>query len=66
MATKMLEPKAHAYLYGLYYGTGTQKIHMDTFQHHVAPDCTTDLMFKGALDNNARVPAVAQNVDRFS
>lgn len=54
MAAKMLEPKAHAYLYGLYYGTGTQKIHMDTFQHHVAPDCTTDLMFKGALTNSAR------------
>ena len=54
MATKMLEPKAHAFMYGLYYGTGTQKIHMDTYQHHVAPDCTTDLMFKGALANNAR------------
>ncbi len=54
MAAKMLEPKAHAFLYGLYYGTGEQKIHMDTYQHHVAPDCTTDLMFKGALANNAR------------
>lgn len=54
MAAKMLEPKAHAFLYGLYYGTGDQKIHMDTYQHHVAPDCTTDLMFKGALANNAR------------
>ena len=54
MAAKMLEPKAHAFLYGLYYGTGAQKIHMDTFQHHVAPDCITDLMFKGALNDTAR------------
>jgi Fe-S cluster assembly protein SufD len=54
MAAKMLEPKGHAFLYGLYYGTGDQKIHMDTYQHHVAPDCQTDLMFKGALDNSAR------------
>ncbi len=54
MTTRMLEPKAHAYLSGLYYGTGTQKLHMDTLQHHVAPECTTDLMFKGALDQNAR------------
>jgi Fe-S cluster assembly protein SufD len=54
IATKMLEPGGHAYLSGLYYGTGTQKIHMDTYQHHVAPNCTTDLMFKGALDNTAR------------
>lgn len=54
MAAKMLEPKAHAFMYGLYYGTGDQKIHMDTYQHHVAPDCTTDLMFKGALANKSR------------
>ncbi len=54
MAAKMLEPKAHAFLYGLYYGTGDQKIHMDTYQHHVAPDCTTDLMFRGALADRAR------------
>jgi len=54
MAAKMLEPKAHAFLYGLYYGTGDQKVHMDTYQHHVAPDCITDLMFKGALANTAR------------
>jgi len=54
VSTKMLEPGGHAYLSGLYYGTGTQRVHMDTFQHHVAPNCTTDLMFKGALDNKAR------------
>lgn len=54
LATRMLEPKAHAYLSGLYYGTGNQKIHMDTLQHHVAPECTTDLMFKGALDHTSR------------
>ena len=54
IATRALEPKAHAYLSGLYYGTGNQKIHMDTMQHHVAPECTTDLMFKGALDHNSR------------
>ena len=54
LSTQMLEPKSHAYLSGLYYGTGDQKIHMDTLQHHIAPECTTDLMFKGALDNKAR------------
>jgi len=54
IATVMLERKAHAYLSGLYYGTGSQKIHLDTYQHHIAPECTTDLMFKGALDHKAR------------
>jgi Fe-S cluster assembly protein SufD len=50
----MLEPGGHAYLSGLYYGTGSQKIHIDTLQHHIAGNCTTDLMFKGALDHTAR------------
>jgi len=54
ITTRTLEPKAHAYLSGLYYGTQSQKIHIDTMQHHIAGDCTTDLMFKGALDNTAR------------
>ena len=54
LSTKMLEPKGHAYLSGVYYGTGSQKIHLDTLQHHVSPECTTDLMFKGALDDTAR------------
>jgi len=40
-------------LYGLYYGLGQQKLHMDTWQHHIAPGCTTDLMFKGVLDDRA-------------
>ena len=50
----MLEARAHAYLSGLYYGTKNQRIHMDTYQHHIAPNCTTDLMFKGALDDTSR------------
>lgn len=54
LTTKMLEPGGHAYLSGLYYGTGSQKIHIDTLQHHIAGNCTTDLMFKGALDHTAR------------
>jgi Fe-S cluster assembly protein SufD len=54
IATQMLESYAHAYLSGVYYGTKAQRIHMDTYQHHIAPNCTTDLMFKGALDDNSR------------
>ncbi len=54
IATRLLEPGAEAILSGLYYGTGQQKLHMDTLQHHVAPGCKSDLMFKGALDNKAR------------
>ena len=54
IAARMLEPNGHCILSGLYYGTGSQRLHMDTLQHHVAPNCVTDLMFKGALDHQAR------------
>ena len=53
MEVEMNEPQAHAVIYGLYYGLEQQKFHLDTWQHHVAPNCTSDLMFKGALDHGA-------------
>lgn len=54
MDVRMLAPKAQAQLVGLYCGTGAQRIHLDTFQHHVAPECTTTLLIKGALSDQAR------------
>ncbi|MGD0090203.1 MAG: Fe-S cluster assembly protein SufD [Planctomycetota bacterium] len=54
LSTTMLAPRAQANLAGLYCGTGAQQIHLDTLQHHVAPECNSDLLFKGALDGRAR------------
>jgi len=38
---------------GAYFADGEQHLDYDTFQEHVAPDCTSDFAFKGALRDNA-------------
>lgn len=39
---------------GMYFGDTTQMLDHDTLQVHVAPDTTSDLLFKGALTQHAR------------
>ncbi len=39
---------------GAYYLTGREHIDYDTTQEHAAPDTTSDLAFKGVLDDRAR------------
>lgn len=41
---------AHGDLFAGYFGSGSQLLDFRTFQDHVAPDTTSDLLFKGALD----------------
>ena len=38
---------------GAYFADGTQHLDYDTFQEHIAPDCTSDFAFKGALRDQA-------------
>ena len=38
---------------GAYFADGTQHLDYDTFQEHIAPDCESDLAFKGALRDDA-------------
>ena len=38
---------------GAYFADGNQHLDYDTFQEHIAPDCTSDFAFKGALRDNA-------------
>ena len=40
---------AHGDLYAGYFGSGAQLLDFRTFQDHVAPDTTSNLLFKGAL-----------------
>ena len=40
---------SHGDLFAGYFGTGTQLLDFRTFQDHVAPDTTSNLLFKGAL-----------------
>ena len=38
---------------GAYFADGEQHLDYDTFQEHIAPHCTSDFAFKGALRDNA-------------
>lgn len=44
---------AHGELVGVYYGDGDQILDFRTFQHHRAHNTTTDLLFKGTVDDKA-------------
>ncbi len=39
---------------GFYFTNGTQHLDHDTQQNHLAPHCTSDLLFKGALKGRSR------------
>jgi len=54
LGTRLLAPQARANLTGLYCGAGAQQVHLDTMQHHIAPECSSDLLFKGAMDGHSR------------
>lgn len=45
---------AQSYMYGLYFSRGQQKFEHYTFQDHVAPHCTSDLLYKGALEDESQ------------
>jgi Fe-S cluster assembly protein SufD len=46
-------PGATSRVTGAYFADGTQHLDYDTFQEHIAPDCTSDFAFKGALRDHA-------------
>lgn len=51
---RLLGPGANSDMLGLYFGDGKQHFDMCTSQDHVAPNATSDLLYKGALDGRAR------------
>ena len=44
---------AQSYMYGLYFSHGDQHFEHWTLQDHVAPHCTSDLLYKGALSDSS-------------
>lgn len=48
------QPGAWARMSGLFFGDKRQHFDLDTQQNHNAPHTTSDLLYKGALKNNAR------------
>jgi Fe-S cluster assembly protein SufD len=51
---RMLGPGASSELLGLYFGDSDQHFDHNTSQDHVAPNTTSDLLYKGALDERSR------------
>jgi Fe-S cluster assembly protein SufD len=46
---------AHAQVNGVMFTDGTQHISYHTHQHHEVPHCTSDLLYKGALQGESRI-----------
>jgi Fe-S cluster assembly protein SufD len=46
---------AHAQVNGAMFTDGTQHLSYHTLQHHEAPHCTSDLLYKGALQVESRI-----------
>jgi Fe-S cluster assembly protein SufD len=46
-------PGATSRVTGAYFADGEQHLDFDTFQEHIAPNCTSDFAFKGALRDTA-------------
>lgn len=47
-------PGAHCEMLGLYFGDTNQLFDYHTLQDHAAPNCTSDLLYKGVLRDSAR------------
>jgi len=48
------EPGASALMLGALAANDQQHIDLDTYQDHIAPHCTSDLLYKGVLNGRAR------------
>lgn len=51
---RLLGPGANSDMLGLYFGDDTQHFDHNTSQDHMAPNTASDLLYKGALDNQSR------------
>ena len=50
----MAGENARSFMYGLYFSHGDQRFEHWTMQDHVAPHCTSDLLYKGALTDTSQ------------
>jgi len=47
--------RAHAQVNGVMFTEGRQQLVYNTLQHHEAPECTSDLLYKGGLQDRSRI-----------
>ncbi|NPA91157.1 MAG: Fe-S cluster assembly protein SufD [Chloroflexi bacterium] len=50
----LVEPGARGQLLGVYFTTDSQHVDHHTMQNHIAPACSSDLLYKGALKDESR------------
>ncbi|MGH2709824.1 MAG: Fe-S cluster assembly protein SufD [Actinomycetota bacterium] len=48
-------PGGHSEMLGVYFTDGSQHVDHRSLQDHIAPHCTSDLLYKGALRDSSRV-----------
>ena len=71
--SELAAPGAHSHILGLYFGHEDQHFDHNTSQNHAAPHATSDLLYKGALDDASgsvfrgiiRVSPGAQRTDAY-
>lgn len=51
----LAEPNAEAQVNGVMFTEGRQHLSYHTLQHHQAPHCRSDLLYKGALQDRSRI-----------
>ena len=51
----LVDEGAHAQVNGVMFTDGGQHLSYHTHQHHEAPHCTSDLLYKGALQGESRI-----------
>ena len=51
---RLKAPGAHVDMLGLYLGEGNQHFDHETLQDHIAPHASSNLLFKGSLDDESR------------
>lgn len=53
-AIELAERNINVDIFGLFTGKGTEQFHIETIQHHTAPDSTSNLFIKGVFDDESK------------
>jgi Fe-S cluster assembly protein SufD len=51
----LVGPRAKAQVNGVMFTEGKQQLTYNTLQHHAAPECESDLLYKGGLQDRSRL-----------
>ncbi|HEY88317.1 MAG TPA: Fe-S cluster assembly protein SufD [Thermoflexia bacterium] len=54
LRTELRAPRAHAVMRGFTFATGQQRLDQSTYQHQLAPDTYSDLLFRNVLRDQSR------------